>query len=151
MAELKHDVEHFIASGFDGTIDAAKSVGREAQDRMRRNAPWKDMTGASRRELHSYLNAYQGTTKIKIVLALESGRWRLGHLLEKGTRAHGIPVPRKGDDPQAAAHPLRFVRHPGAKPFPIVDPTADWAADELASRIEKAWLASWQEKSGMLG
>jgi len=81
--------------------------------------------------------------QVLALIGIDTRKSRIGHLLEKGTKAHTVKVKRAQVLASAAQVFGRKINHPGAKPYPFMGPAweenKEYALqifqDELAAQI----------------
>ncbi|MBY9080999.1 hypothetical protein KIH86_07585 [Paenibacillus sp. HN-1] len=119
-----------------GSFAIIQTLARQAEGEMKSKAFWRDRTTTARRALHAGAEP-MGGGKIRMYFAHGV---KYGIYLEEGTRPHTIlPKNKKALYWRGASSPVRRVKHPGTKPYPIVSPTAKRYKQKAKQALVKWW------------
>lgn len=105
------------------------------ESQAKSNAYWKDHSSHARQSIHSGVEGGGDSFTLFLAHGVKYGKW-----LEEGTEPHTIrPKGKKALYWNGAAHPVKAVKHPGTKKYPILEDTLKNNKEEMIQIITKWW------------
>jgi hypothetical protein len=118
-----------------GMIALMQNLAGHAEGEMKTRAPWRDRTSHAKGGLHAGVEIREDKYVLFLAHSMEYGIY-----LEEGTPPHIItPKRKKALYWVGAKHPVKQVKHPGTKAYPIVRPTSERYKDKLRNAILDWW------------
>lgn len=139
MGTIEQEVSESLKRDIAATYALLKGWSGRLQSEMRQNAGWTDQTAHARQALHSDVERVGEAT---FHLYAAHGK-DYGLILEDGSKPHDIVAKnKKALFWTGARHPVKKVRHPGTRAYPIVGSTMEKHADTIVGEVVELWEAS---------